>query len=271
MSEAIFKNKFSLNFKDNEAEENYMCERSNSILKYYPYLFTFLLISSLSSSIFISFYIYDFFQITISKVIVITAYFSTFIHLVCGLILLKTKNFKIIKWLNITTSFLFFFTNLSMRFVLLRILHVYNDTLFYLLMIEIIIRLTWVILLIQGFYECFFYNFLPIVIALTLEPFIYPTQIFKSGLLNGTACVTNEIVVLILAYFIEKQIKKAFYYFWISNKKNKWLTNIFDNMNTGFFSIKDKKIIFINNYLLNIFEKINKSIELEKSKFLIII
>jgi hypothetical protein len=63
--------------------------------------------------------------------------------------------------------------------------------------------------------------------------------------------VTSKTVGLIVAttfsYFIEKERKGSFYYSDHDNLKTKWLSSILDKMNTGYISIKDDKIFFINS------------------------
>lgn len=126
-----------------------------------------------------------------------------------------------------------------------------------LFVLEYVGRISWVFLLMLIFTEACILN-LMIIVALT----IYSPVVSKQTTVGAFNIPYNLFLILftVICYFYTRQVKKNFHYNLSLQNKNKWYTNILENMNSGFIYIKDGKISYVNNI---IFEKMlrNKDIK----------
>jgi hypothetical protein len=138
---------------------------------------------------------------------------------------------------------------IGLRFVIMRLGNIDEIILDFYYLLEINFRLIWVLLHVQSFLECFILNTLSILTIWLIVPFIYPADVYNRGMFNFFAYSCALMSVISFAYFLEKNSKKAFYFHWISDKKANWLSNVFENMNSGFVSFRGGRISYINSSL----------------------
>jgi cell shape-determining protein MreC len=92
-------------------------------------------------------------------------------------------------------------------------------------------------------------------------PLLYPKENFRDEMITSLAYSCVLFMVMAIAYIIEIQQKKAFYFLWQADQKAKWLTSILDNLNSGFVSIKNGEIKYINSFFINHLEKLKHNTE----------
>ncbi len=155
---------------------------------------------------------------------------------------------------------------MAFRFLIIKVSYAHFNLLFFQYLIEMIVRLTWVLLFIHSFKESFILNTLSLITVWIVVPSLYVGDSYNDENINTIAYSFVIFGVIVFAYVLEKQQKEAFYYQWLANSKAKWLTNVFENLNSGFVSIKNSKISYINQnfrkFLLNL-ESIDKLITKE--------
>lgn len=124
---------------------------------------------------------------------------------------------------------------------------------------DVNVRLMWSSYYILSFYEIITLNILSIVTLFSIVPNISTEE----NLSKDLEALRNYVYFLSFSstfvYILERQLIICFYCNWIAEKKAKWLSNVFNNMNSGFVSLKGDKIAFINNFLLK-YLKNNKSL-----------
>lgn len=147
---------------------------------------------------------------------------------------------------------------------MIRISKVDISILFFMFLIDIVLRLTWVLLFIQTFIESFLLNMFSIFTIWLTIPFLFPADYYNTAMTNFSSYSCSILVVIGFSYILSRQQKKGFYFNWVADTKANWLTSVFENMNTGFISIKGEKISYINSFMLNQFKKIRNVIRENK-------
>jgi hypothetical protein len=157
--------------------------------------------------------------------------------------------------------FLLLFIFVNFRYTIFRVAKINTVVFYFLVIIEITIRLIWVIVGLQSFLECLMLNGFCVVFMWIVYPPVFPKEIFSDGMINYMVYSTALLVCIVFSYVLERQQKLAFYFHWVAEKKAAWLASVFENMNAGFISIRGDKITYINSFLLKQFYKIKSSKE----------
>ncbi len=141
------------------------------------------------------------------------------------------------------------------------ITYVYNKTsvlMIALILLEILFRLSWMIVSLFNFKEFFFLNLIEIILVFT---YLYPTS--EPSTRNTTffylmCYALLFMVITVYGYILDKQSKLSFYLQYIFKDKVDFLNNVFDNINTGILTIRDNKIYEMNSFLQNFLYKFFK-------------
>jgi hypothetical protein len=200
---------------------------------------------------------------------VITVYLSTLVYLIFLFLSCFCKNIKLLRWIHYFNFYLQIFIAIGFRYTIIRFSKVEIFVLFYLYLIDIVIRLVWVLLFIQTFIESFIWNLLSILTIWLTIPFLFSADVYNTAMTNFSSYTCALLVVIAFSYVLSRQQKRAFYFHWMADRKANWLTSVFENMNTGFISIKGEKISYINSFMLNQFKKIRKTIKEQEGNQLI--
>lgn len=257
MKDKIFKSCFNLQFtkKETEAEyENHKC----GLIKKYILLYSFLmLLFAFGTSITASIYLEKFYLRVDFRITTYTSYFISIIYIVFLIISAFVKNPQVLKYMNYVNYYLITFIFVNFRYGLVNWIKV-DIIIFYAInTFEIVVRVSWLLIGLLGFLESVLLNTLII-----LSNWIYyvPIQRDEFTFYFLIAHTIVYVIVISFSYSCEYQQRKSFYFILVANKKNKWFSNIFENMNTGFISVKDGKIKYINKFMLENLIKI-KSIK----------
>lgn len=257
MKEPIYKSCFSLKFDNESIEAEWQKQKQKYIRKMNKIISTALFVVSIGISVGISFYFMKFFNDSnLFKVVLFTSYIAAFVYLVNTILSYCVQNIKIIIYVQHINYILFAFLACDFRFPFLNLSQT-NAILFYILFnFEILARVVWVLLQLQGFLECFILNSIQIALIWILYAPNFDDSTFMRSMYNILAYTFTLSVVVFFSYILERQQKNAFFFSLTSVKKAEWFMNIFENMNTGFLSIKGDKVSYLNSYLA---KKIKKS------------
>jgi hypothetical protein len=88
---------------------------------------------------------------------------------------------------------------------------------------------------------------------------MYPQENFKEEMINSLSYSCVIILVIVIAYIIETQQKLAFYFLWQADSKAKWLSGILDYLNSGYVSINNGRIKYINTIFVNHLNKLKQN------------
>lgn len=259
MNERIFYNRIKLNFQEKEAESDYQIKKDKILNLCIRHVILFSLVSSLAVAIFQIFYFDKAKSLILYKFNLISSFSASLIYTIFILLSFFIKNSRVYKWFHYIVFFYQIFVIISFRFTIIRIVEAPSILLFLEYLFEILVRLTWVVFNLQSFSESFMLNTLSLVAVWIVIPNLYPEIYLKDELYFTMAYSFVLVSVIIIAYILEKQQRIAFYYQWKADRKAQWLTNVLENLNSGFMSIKEGKVTYINSFLKNLFGKLIKS------------
>lgn len=258
MEEAIFRNCFTLKYKKSEIEDEYQKKRDARLLALNRYFMIFLVLLNIFSTILLL-------KNTESEASLFwilarhTGIISTSFYSVLILICLFSKNLKILRWCHYLAYLMILISYANIYVTLSFHIKVSSFIMYVLVIIEMQIRISSNIFLIQSFLEIFILNSINCgLLWLVYIPVIDPQ--FRVNSTYSFLIYTITYVFLIgFSYLIENQLKNTFYFQYTHLKKLEWLTNVFENMNTGFLSIRGLKITYMNSFLQNKLSKIKLS------------
>ena len=255
-SKTIFRNCFTLRLKDKQIEEKFQKHKLENIYYFNKFFLIFLLVQSIFVTVFIYTKIKLFNMSTLISFPIIASSMVTLILSVFLIFEIKKIPSNYYVWVHNFTYYLTLYVNYNLRIVILRIFKVDPQVTVYLVIIEILFRFVWMLLAFQNFVQCFLLNILTLTSLWILIPILSPKDIYNSTLINTAGYTIGLILVQIYQYLFERKNKQAFYYNAFSRRTADWLTGVFENMNTGFITIKSGKISFLNSYLKNLLKKI---------------
>jgi hypothetical protein len=227
-------------------------------------LFSFL--SSLAVMIFHYFFYHKFQELKFFKFNVIMCSITSVMYLVLMTWSYLTKKIKIIKMINYTIFFFQIFVIIAFRFAIIKVTNFYSILLFFEYLLEIIVRLIWVVFFLHSFLESLVLNILSLITVWIVVPTLFPEKLYNEEIINTLAYSFVLLSVIIIAYVLERQQKEAFYFHWQADTKAKWLINVFENLNSGFVSIKNSKISYINSYFKIFLQNIKFNDQIRKDK-----
>ena len=196
-------------------------------------------------------------QIPLYYFIKITAYVLFGLHVIFLILAIYIKNSKYQRWISYTNLSAIFLNNVSLRIYLSIFVKV--DYLVFNL-----------IFILQQFYTqvWFFTNNLDfldgfwIYLKITITTIIYflgyiPIELIFRAVISGIIIMTTSF----FSYFYVKEKRSPFYYNFQNEETIKWYQSIIENMNSGFVSIENSKIVCMNKTLLTHSLKIKRSLE----------
>jgi hypothetical protein len=252
--ENIFSSAFKLTYLRKDIEEEYIRKKEDAILKNFKFVSVPLLILSLSGSIEISFF-FSLWDKVEFRVVMFSSYIVSILCFAFCLYGILLKNKRVLKIINFLNYYILLYIFVNIRIPLVIFMKTDWKVYFFLITLEIFVRMLWIMLQLNNFFEFFIVNCM-IVISVWSVYGIHP----EVNNIHQYLSLANSIslsILLVFAYFLEKSHKKAFYYNYLNEQKAEWLQNVLDNMKTGYMSIQGENISYINNYLEQIFNNWN--------------
>jgi hypothetical protein len=255
--EEMFDSKINLKFRDEKTEVDFQKMKESKFFIFNKWIVLFSFISAVAVAILQStnfdrkFEEYVFFKFNIMM-----NFIAIFIYFIFLFFAFFSKNLTVLRWIHYILFYFQIFVIMGFRFEIFKKLNSTSTLIFFQYLIEMFVRLVWVILYLQSFLESLVLNSLVILTVWLTIPFMYPTENFQDEMINSLAYSCVLFMVIVIAYIIEIQQKKAFYFLWQADSKAKWLTSILDNLNSGFVSIKNGKIKYINSFFINHLDKL---------------
>jgi hypothetical protein len=246
---------FNLKFQNENIEEDFQEMKEKKFLFFNKWIVLFSFTSAVAVFILQStnsekFDQYVFFKFNITMNIIAIVMYFIFIFFS-----IFSKNLRILRWVHYILFYFQIFVIMAFRFEIFKTQSSTSTLIFFEYLIEMFVRLIWVVLYIHSFLESLILNSLVILTVWLTVPFLYPTENFKDEMINSLAYSCVLFMVMVIAYIIERQQKLAYYFLWQAASKAKWLTSILDNLNSGFVSIKSGRIKYINSFFINQLEK----------------
>jgi hypothetical protein len=258
MEETIFRNCFTLKFKKSEIENEYQKKRDARLFALNRYIILCLVILNILSTILTLKYT-EIETTSFWTLLRFSAIISTSIYAILFFVCFLSKNLKILRWCHYLAYILILFSYANIINTLTYKVKVNSFLIYIISIVEMLIRMCSNVFLIQSFLENFTLNFLTcILLWVTYMPVIDKVFIIISTY-SFLIYSTTFIILIGFSYVMEKQQKNTFYFQYSHMKKLEWLTNVLENMNTGFLSIRGDKITYMNSFLQNKLTKIKHS------------
>lgn len=265
----IFLNFWQSRFRNPETELDYQKMRDDKLKEYKKIILCSLLLKSVCCSVFNSFFIEYFNTSNVTKYNFISCYFTTVIYLILLLFGWNSNKTRYLRWiLYIIYFFKVLFIN-STRSIILTCSNINIVFLNFAYFLELNCRMMWATYYLLSFYELLLLNFLSLAAIFSIVPYISHFETNIKGLEDLKTYVFILTFVSSFCYVLERQLRISFYYSWTAEKKAKWLSNVLNNMNSGFVSLKCDKIAFINIFLLKYLKifKMNNKLPRSKNEF----
>ena len=271
MQEKIFTSPLNLKMENKQVESDFQKMKIKKFKFFHIKITLFSFISSLSVMIFQYFFYEKFQDIKFFKFNLIMNSIATVMYLLLMIWSYLTKNIQIMKWIDYFIFYFQIFVIMAFRFAIIRATDASLILLFFEYLIEIIVRLIWVLLFIHSFKESFFLNTLSLVTVWIVVTSLFPEKSFNIEIINTLTYSCVIISVIVIGYILERQQKEAFYYRLKADAKFIRLTNSFENLKSGFVSLKNGKISFINKHLKDILlnEKFKEKVETRRNSAII--
>jgi nitrogen-specific signal transduction histidine kinase len=249
MPNNIFDSNITLNFRDKLYETKYRERKFRSLQKYNIIHSIILTILSMSLSIFMLVEFPTFNETLADRFTAIFTFVTAMLSLVLLLLAILIRNFKLQDYVTHVNYMMVLFIFINYRYMLLIIYKVDVYIFVLIFTLETIIRLTWFFLGCINFVRGVYLQVLSVVLNFGILAALCP--------MNKSYRFSIYTIIMIsttgLSYFYIREQKRSFYFNLTLTLKNEWYESIIDNMNSGFISIRDTKIHYVNNTLLRLF------------------
>lgn len=265
----IFLNFWQFRFRNPETELDYQKMRDDKLKKYKKIILCSLLLKSVCCSVFNSFFIEYFNTSNVTKYNFISCYFTTVLYLILLLFGWNSNKTRYLRWiLYLIYFFKAIFIN-STRNIIITCSNIDIVFLHLAYFLELNCRMMWATYYLLSTYELLVLNFFSLAAIFSIVPYISPREINLKGLEDLKTYVFILTFISSFCFVLERQLRISFYYSWEAEKKAKWLSNVLNNMNSGFVSLKCDKIAFINIFLLKYLKnfKLNNKLPTSKNGF----
>jgi hypothetical protein len=252
MSDAIFQNFLYLTLTNKKTELEYQKMRDKKLFFLTLPIILFSIIASWATMVFQYVYYKQNEDIKLFKINVIMTTIASIIYVFMLLVGTRTKNIKILRFINYFIFYFQIFVIIAFRYAIFRVVSVTPLLLFLEYLFEIVVRLIWVVGFIHSFVESLLLNLMSVISVWLIVPFLIPEQFYDDEIKNTLNYTLVIVAVIAISYVLEIQQKEAFYYRLQADSKVKRLTNYFENLKSGFVSLKNGKISFINKHLKDI-------------------
>jgi signal transduction histidine kinase/CheY-like chemotaxis protein len=245
-SENIFESLITLKLKDKYYEQAYQGKRYKKLKRYNIILSSILFILSIALTVIYALNIKVMLSEFSSMYVTYLHFVTTFIIGINLILSITVKNLNIQGWITYINYIYIILIFANCRFFFVYILHV--DLLIYTLLFvaEMFFRKAWFFLGIIDFMPGVYLQVITIVINYILLFALIPLELqFRFSVTAGILIITSGIM-----YFLIKEQKKSFYYYLSMKNKYEWFKNVIDNMNSGFLSIENQQIQYINSTMV---------------------
>jgi hypothetical protein len=262
----IFFNLFQFTFCNSSTESDYQKMREEKLKFYNKIILCVMLLETVMCTLFNSFFLESYHINNVFKFDIISSYIDTILYLVLLFIGWYSENIRLIRWIHYLTYYLKIFFTISTRHIIIYYTNFADSILSVFYLYEINFRLIWVLFYVHSFYENFFLNLFSIATLYLTYPFLSTYEENSKGMQDIKTYSFFLLSVCCFCYILERFLRTSYYYNWSSVKKAEWLSNVLDNMNSGFISLKGGKITFINIFLLKYLKKLKFHCKLESQR-----
>lgn len=252
----MFTSKLNLKFRDKKIEQDFQKMRESKFLFFNKWIILFSFTSAVAVGILQITDFENFEEFIFFKFNIIMTFIAIAIYFVFCFLAFCCKNILVLRWIHYFLFYFQIFVIMAFRFEIFKIHSSIYTLNFFQYLIEMFVRLIWVIIFLHSFLESLILNSLVILTVWLTIPFMYPQENFKEEMINSLSYSSVIILVIVIAYIIEKQQKLAFYFLWQADSKAKWLSGILDYLNSGYVSINNGRIKYINALFINHLDKL---------------
>lgn len=197
----------------------------------------------------------------------ISSYADLMLYLIMLIIGWKSKSIRLVRWIHFLTYYLKIYFTISTRHIIIYCTNVDTTTIFSVFYLyEINFRLIWVLFYIHSFYQNLILNILSIASLYLTIPFFTINEVNSKAMIDIKTYSFFLMSVSCFCYILERSLRTSYYYNWSARKKAEWLSNVLNNMNSGFISMKEGEVSFINIFLLNYLKKLKFNTRLESQR-----
>lgn len=230
-------------------ESDFQAMRNKKLMFFSLPILLFSLASSLSVMIFQFFFLKNNFEIVFFKFNIIMTSIATLLYFILLIFSVSRKNIKINRVVNYIIFYFQIFVIIAFRFAIFRVINVTSILLFLQYLIEIMVRLLWVVIFIHSFMESLILNLMSLATVWIIIPLFIPNKFYDDEIMYTINYSFVIFAVIIINFIIEQKQKEAFYYQWQAENRVKSLANTLENLNSGFVSFRGGKINFINSHM----------------------
>jgi signal transduction histidine kinase len=256
MPPKIFSNRITLSFRDKYYETQYTKENFSSLRKYNIILSLVLNCISIAITITLIIQYNQLKGIFCSQYLAIFSFIAGTLNLILLLLCIIVRNKNTQKWLSYSNYIMILFVFVVYRFYFSFLIQVDYMIFALVFIIEMVFRLSLYVLGCIDFMPGVYLQVLSIVLNFALFAVMFPLETY----FRFTIYTCILIFTTLMSYFYIKEQKSSFYYNMSLRFKNEWYKSIIDNMNSGFISIKEKRIQYFNKTILTYLKKTNETV-----------
>jgi hypothetical protein len=250
--ENIFRNHLDLRFSNKKIESDYQSNKDKKLLVLFHPISIFSFISCVAIVIFQYFYYDEYESVNMFKFNLISTCVASCLYTLLIILVVYKKDVKTKTWIIYIIFYFQIFAIMAFRFTIFRLAKVSSILLFLQYLFEIIVRLLFVIFFLHSFLESLILNLISISTVWIVVSILIPDEYHDDEIKNTLIYSLVIIGFVLVSYVIEQQQKRTFYFQWKSDNKARWLTNVFENLRSGFVSVKNGKINYINSFFIEI-------------------
>jgi hypothetical protein len=262
----IFFNAFQFTFCNSCIESDFQKMRDEKLKFLNKFILCIMLFQTVLGSVFISFFLEHYNTNNVFKFHFISTYIDTLLYLILLFIGWNAKNIKLIRWIHYMTYYIKIFFTISSRNIMLYFLKVDNSIFSMFFLYENIFRLIWVLFYVHSFYENLFLNMLTIATLYLTVPFLSTYEENAKGMEEIKNYSFFMVSISFFCYLVERFLRITYYHTWSAGKKAEWLSNVLNNINSGFISLKGGNISFVNIFLLKYLKMLRTLSKLESQR-----
>jgi hypothetical protein len=252
MTEQIFINHLDLRFKNQKIESDYQNIKDKKLSIMCIPVAAFSLFSCMATVIFQYCFYDQYGGVKMFKFSFISTCIAFCLYAILLILVAYKKDVKTKRWINYIIFYFQIFAIVAFRYTIFRVAKVSSILLFLQYLFETIVRLLFLVLLLQSFLESLVLNIISLSTVWLIVPFLIPDEFYNDEILNTLNYSFVILGIISVSYVFQQQQKRAFYFQWKAGNKATWLTNVIENLSSGFISVKNGKINYINSFFINI-------------------
>lgn len=243
-TQAIFKSKLTLEYKDPEIETEFKSYKKASLREHSLLIAGMCIIFGLIVTICLFQYDYT------PDSYFIYAVSATFITFISPILLLTFRQYYIMMIVGNTNFYMFCIYIGYLKYFLVNVVGINYAACYGVMALETSVKLCFFISGLTEFkYSC---------VCTTLQLIVHWTICIKDGenslefYINTVLCNIVTSLTLVICYFSTFQSKTSFFYLEQTNRNIKWHRSILNHMSAGFISVENMKIQYINKEIAHI-------------------